>query len=314
MRSGAELFKDAPMTRIRDFTLGTLAGVALASGAGTQLTASSCRAHPQWGSSVFAWESVPATPTEVGAVRRFFQAPTATLDELEYHVTTLNPGQSPHPPHQHPNEELIIVKEGAVEAYLNGGWTPVSTGSVIFNASNQPHTVRNVGKCPATYFVINWSPPGLLKKPAPGDAELRVKPLDTPAGPNSAQPQLTAAPRRHAQLDRGKGEHIVAQVRRALGRSMVAAARGRSGTDWFVNWADVPSVVRLADRTLAAHWLQKSGSDTYAYDVRLSFSRDDGNTWTPSITPHHDGTKTEHGFASLFPMRRRPRARLARWP
>jgi hypothetical protein len=75
-----------------------------------------------------------------------------------------------------------------------------------------------------------------------------------------------------------------------------------SGTDWFVNWADVPSVVRLADRTLAAHWLQKSGPGTYAYDVRLSFSHDDGRTWTPSITPHHDGTATEHGFASLLQM------------
>jgi hypothetical protein len=60
--------------------------------------------------------------------------------------------------------------------------------------------------------------------------------------------------------------------------------------------------VRLADGALAAHWLQKSGSDTYAYDVRLSYSNDDGKTWSPSFTPHSDGTKTEHGFASLFRM------------
>jgi hypothetical protein len=73
-----------------------------------------------------------------------------------------------------------------------------------------------------------------------------------------------------------------------------------SGTNWFVNWADVPSVVRLADTTLAAHWLQKSGEGTYAYDVRLAFSNDDGRTWSASTTPHHDGTQTEHGFASLF--------------
>lgn len=72
------------------------------------------------------------------------------------------------------------------------------------------------------------------------------------------------------------------------------------GGDWFVNWADVPSVLRLDDTRLAAHWLQKSGPDTYAYDVRLSFSADNGATWSPSTTPHHDGTKTEHGFASLF--------------
>ena len=74
-----------------------------------------------------------------------------------------------------------------------------------------------------------------------------------------------------------------------------------SGDDWFVNWADVPSVVRLADGTLAAHWLQKSGGETYAYDVRLSFSKDGGETWSGPTTPHHDGTATEHGFASLFP-------------
>jgi hypothetical protein len=75
-----------------------------------------------------------------------------------------------------------------------------------------------------------------------------------------------------------------------------------SGDDWFVNWADVPSVVRLANGTLAAHWLQKSSSDTYAYDVRLAYSKDDGRTWSPSFRPHHDGTKGEHGFASLFQM------------
>jgi len=75
-----------------------------------------------------------------------------------------------------------------------------------------------------------------------------------------------------------------------------------SGSDWFVNWADVPSVMRLSDGTLAAHWLQKSGPNTYAYDVRLSYSKDDGRTWSSSFTPHHDGTKTEHGFASLFEM------------
>lgn len=117
-------------------------------------------------SAVFQWESVPPTPTKVGAVRRFFRSPTATLDELEFHVTTLDAGQSSHPPHQHPNEELIIVKEGSVEAFSNGAWVPASTGSIIFNASNEPHAVRNPGRIPATYFVVNWSPPGMLKPKA----------------------------------------------------------------------------------------------------------------------------------------------------
>ena len=51
-----------------------------------------------------------------------------------------------------------------------------------------------------------------------------------------------------------------------------------------------------------AHWLQKSGTGTYAYDVRLARSTDDGRTWSASTTPHHDGLQREHGFASLLPM------------
>lgn len=108
------------------------------------------------GEAVFDWNSIPVTKTPVGSVRSFFKAPTATLDELEVHVTTLNPGMMPHPPHRHPNEELIIIREGTVEALVNGEWKRLGPGSVIFNASNHLHGLRNVGTTPATYHVINW--------------------------------------------------------------------------------------------------------------------------------------------------------------
>jgi quercetin dioxygenase-like cupin family protein len=111
---------------------------------------------PVMGSSVFDWNSIPAKPTEAGSVRSFFKVRTATLDELEMHVTTLEPGKSPHPPHRHPNEELIIVMQGTVEALSNGEWKRVGPGSVIFNASNQLHGLRNVGTGEAIYHVINW--------------------------------------------------------------------------------------------------------------------------------------------------------------
>jgi XRE family transcriptional regulator, regulator of sulfur utilization len=76
---------------------------------------------PVMQSAAFDWNSIAAKPTAVGSVRSFFKAPTATLDELELHVTTLNPGQASHPPHQHPNEELVIIKEGTVEALVASG-------------------------------------------------------------------------------------------------------------------------------------------------------------------------------------------------
>jgi len=118
---------------------------------------------PIMGSSAFDWNSIEATPTKIGSTRKFFQAPTATLDELECHVTTLNPGETPHPPHKHPDEEVIIVKEGTVESLVNGETRRLGPGSVIFQASNQMHGIRNVGKVPAVYHVFKWNSPGMLK-------------------------------------------------------------------------------------------------------------------------------------------------------
>ena len=117
-------------------------------------------------SKAFDWNSVAPTKTAVGEVRQFLRAPTATLDELEMHVTTLNPGQTSHAPHQHPNEELIIIREGTVEALIQGTWTRVGPGSIIFNASNDLHGIRNVGTGPTTYHVINWTSPGAKKQAA----------------------------------------------------------------------------------------------------------------------------------------------------
>lgn len=118
---------------------------------------------PIMGSSAFDWNSIEAQPTKIGSTRKFFQAPTATLDELECHVTTLNPGETPHAPHKHPDEEVIIIKEGTVESLVNGETRRLGPGSVIFQASNQIHGIRNVGKVPAVYHVFKWNSPGMLK-------------------------------------------------------------------------------------------------------------------------------------------------------
>ena len=72
------------------------------------------------GANAWDWASLKATPNKTGEVRKVFQAPTATLDELECHITTLNPGESPHAPHQHPDEEVLFLKEGTLDAIQNG--------------------------------------------------------------------------------------------------------------------------------------------------------------------------------------------------
>jgi hypothetical protein len=72
------------------------------------------------------------------------------------------------------------------------------------------------------------------------------------------------------------------------------------GDEFFVNWADVPSIFRSEDRILAAHWLESSGDWVFAYDIKISLSSDNGVNWSEPFSPHRDGTKTEHGFASFF--------------
>ena len=74
------------------------------------------------------------------------------------------------------------------------------------------------------------------------------------------------------------------------------------GTDWFVNWADFPGLVANRNGDLLAWFLQKSGEGTYAYDVMVTLSEDDGETWSTPFVVHHDGTPTEHGFVSGIPL------------
>ena len=73
-----------------------------------------------------------------------------------------------------------------------------------------------------------------------------------------------------------------------------------SGTDWFVNWADYPLAVSDGQGKFMAHMLEKSGEDTFAYDVKISSSLD-GVHWTSPRVLHDDGKEAEHGFVSMVP-------------
>jgi XRE family transcriptional regulator, regulator of sulfur utilization len=142
--------------------LALLAGVAV----GALASAPGHSAPSVLGSTAISWEEIQALPSGTGITKakQVFKAPTATLDELELHVSTLPVGQAPHAPHKHPDEELIIIKEGTVEVMVGGVTKRVGPGSVILQASNQMHAMRNVGDVPAVYHVIRWNSPGMLEK------------------------------------------------------------------------------------------------------------------------------------------------------
>ena len=123
-------------------------------------------AKPLMRSTVFNWSGFKVEPTKVGERRAVCDAPTATLDRFESHITTINPGEAPHAPHQHPEEELMILKEGTLEVVQNGQTNRVETGGMIFCASSEMHGMRNIGTNRATYYVVKWFPHDLVKPAA----------------------------------------------------------------------------------------------------------------------------------------------------
>jgi mannose-6-phosphate isomerase-like protein (cupin superfamily) len=110
-------------------------------------------------STIFDWEKMQPTTTSNGVQRALFDAPTTTLDKIHCHITTLNPGQNSGAPSRHLQEELIIIKEGVVEATVDGRTQTIGPGSVIFFAANAVTRLRNAGTGPATYTVIYYYTP-----------------------------------------------------------------------------------------------------------------------------------------------------------
>lgn len=142
---------------------------------------------------------------------------------------------------------------------------------------------------------------GRTRPLAGAEQTLSIEPLPSPASGSSAEPQLTVEGDKTilSWVDMA-GPHPAVRFAERTPSGWSDARGVVSGHDLVVNSADVPSVRALADGTLAAHWLQQNGSDPEAYDVRLAWSKDEGRTWTRPVSPHHDATKTMHGFASLF--------------
>ena len=128
-----------------------------------------------------------------------------------------------------------------------------------------------------------------------------VEPLPSPAGASSSVPQMTV-----------EGDRIVMSWVERDGKKSTLKFAERTATGWstpavvisservMVNAADVPSVRAMPDGSFAAQWLEESGPDPEAYNLRIAWSAD-GKTWSAGVAPNRDKTVSQHGFASLFP-------------
>jgi mannose-6-phosphate isomerase-like protein (cupin superfamily) len=116
-------------------------------------------------SKALEWTTLEIKTNANGSSRKIFEGPTANLEMLECHASTLNPGATNHVILKRPNDEVIIVKEGTIEAYVGDKWVRVGPGSVIFNAANVDQSMRNAGDAPATYHVITFRSAAATKPP-----------------------------------------------------------------------------------------------------------------------------------------------------
>jgi quercetin dioxygenase-like cupin family protein len=144
---------------MRTFTLATTMLISAGLGAALMHAAQPAVMH----STVFEWTSGVPQANTWGSARQVTRNPTPTLQELEIHISTLDPGKSPHEPHRHPHEELLIIKEGTLATFQNGETRRVGPGGIIFQASNELHNVTNVGQGPAVYYVVGWTVPATSK-------------------------------------------------------------------------------------------------------------------------------------------------------
>lgn len=139
---------------------------------------------------------------------------------------------------------------------------------------------------------------------ADAPVEARVEELASPAGDGSGEPFLSTSGDTVllSWLESIPGGGHALRLARHLDGSWSQPVTVARRDDFFVNWADFPSVRAGPDGTLWAHWLQRGSADGYDYGVRVAASRDGGATWSEALTPHEDGTPQEHGFVTFFPV------------
>ena len=85
-----------------------------------------------------------------------FNGSTDELSGLVAGMCVLDPGSSPHPPHQHPEEEFLIIASGTGEIECAGKMTLVGPGAMMYCAGNTVHGITNTGKVPLTFYWSKW--------------------------------------------------------------------------------------------------------------------------------------------------------------
>ena len=91
-----------------------------------------------------------------GDLRIYFDGPTAQVKSMTAGSLRLKPGMSPHPPHQHPEEEFMVITEGTGEITVEGRMSKVGPGTMMYCAAGKLHGITNTGKTPLLFYFYKW--------------------------------------------------------------------------------------------------------------------------------------------------------------
>jgi mannose-6-phosphate isomerase-like protein (cupin superfamily) len=91
-----------------------------------------------------------------GDLRIYYDGPTDQLKSMTAGSLRLNAGATPHPPHEHPEEEFMVVTEGTGEISVEGKVTKVGPGTMMYCAANKSHGIVNTGKTPLLFYFYKW--------------------------------------------------------------------------------------------------------------------------------------------------------------
>jgi len=96
------------------------------------------------------------TKEPFGDLRIYFDGATDQIRSMTAGSLRLKAGMSPHPPHEHPEEEFMVITEGTGELFLDGKTTKVGPGSMMYCGANKSHGIQNTGKTPLLFYFYKW--------------------------------------------------------------------------------------------------------------------------------------------------------------
>lgn len=114
------------------------------------------RAKNAGGSFMIDWNDLKMEKTPKGERRNVFERPTSQFARFEMHVTSLNAGEVSHAPHQHIQEEIILVRKGHAQMQVGNNFYPFNPGDLVFLNSGVLHALKNTGTGPCEYFAFTF--------------------------------------------------------------------------------------------------------------------------------------------------------------